>query len=56
MSEATFWSFLAGTGWVTTFFGTHYLFERKSFRLFLINGGYSIIALTLMGLILVLLK
>lgn len=46
-----FWGFLAGFGWVATFVGTHYLFERKSFRLFLINAGYSIVALTVMGII-----
>lgn len=45
------WGFLAGFGWVATFVGTHYLFERKSFRLFLINAGYSIVALTVMGVI-----
>jgi hypothetical protein len=46
------WGFLAGFGWVATFLGTHYLFERRSFRLFLINAGYSIVALTVMGMIL----
>jgi hypothetical protein len=46
-----FYGFLAGFGWVATFIGTHYLFERKSFKLFLINAGYSIVALTVMGLI-----
>jgi hypothetical protein len=46
------WGFLAGFGWVATFVGTHYLFERKSFILFLINAGYSIVALTVMGIIL----
>jgi len=45
------WGFLAGAGWVATFVGTHYLFERKSFTLFLINAGYSIVALTIMGVI-----
>ena len=45
------WGFLAGFGWVATFIGTHYLFERKSFILFLINAGYSIVALTVMGVI-----
>jgi hypothetical protein len=45
------WGFLAGFGWVATFVGTHYLFERKSFTLFLINAGYSIVALTIMGVI-----
>ena len=46
------WGFAAGFGWVATFVGTHYLFERKSFTLFLINAGYSIVSLTLMGVIL----
>ena len=46
------WGFAAGFGWVATFVGTHYLFERKSFRLFLINAGYSVVALTVMGVIL----
>jgi drug/metabolite transporter (DMT)-like permease len=46
-----FYGFLAGFGWVATFVGTHYLFERKSFTLFLINAGYSVVALTVMGLI-----
>ncbi|HEY9044399.1 MAG TPA: DUF1761 domain-containing protein [Ohtaekwangia sp.] len=45
------WGFLAGFGWVATFIGTHYLFERRSFKLFLINAGYSIVALTVMGVI-----
>ena len=46
------WGFLAGIGWVATFVGMHYLFERKSFKLFLINAGYSVVALTIMGIIL----
>jgi hypothetical protein len=46
------WGFLAGFGWVATFVGTHYLFERRSLKLFLINAGYSIVSLTLMGVIL----
>lgn len=46
------WGFAAGFGWVATFVGTHYLFERKSFTLFLINAGYSVVALTIMGVIL----
>lgn len=46
-----FYGFLAGFGWVAMFIGTHYLFERKSMKLFLINAGYSVVALTIMGLI-----
>ena len=45
------WGFLAGFGWVATFIGTHYLFERRSLKLFLINSGYSIVSLTIMGII-----
>ncbi len=48
------WGFAAGFGWVATFVGTHYLFERKSFKLFLINAGYSVVALMIMGVIIVL--
>lgn len=50
------WGFLAGFGWVATFVGTHYLFERRSFKLFLINAGYSVVALTIMGVILAIWK
>ena len=52
ISSGAFYGFLAGFGWVATFVGTHYLFEKKSLTLFLINAGYSIVALTVMGLIL----
>ncbi len=51
MSMGGFYGFLAGFGWVATFVGTHYLFERRSFTLFLINAGYSVVSLTMMGLI-----
>ena len=47
------YGFAAGFGWVATFVGTHYLFERRSFKLFLINAGYSVVALTVMGIIIV---
>jgi hypothetical protein len=43
--------FLAGFGWVFTFMGVSYLFERKSLALFLINAGYSVVSLTIMGLV-----
>jgi hypothetical protein len=46
------WGFAAGFGWVATFVGMHYLFERRSFAAFLINAGYSVVALTVMGVIL----
>ena len=42
----------AGIGWVAASFGIVYLFERKSLRLFAINGGYLSVAFLVMGLIL----
>jgi len=53
VSMGAAYGFAAGFGWVATFVGTHYLFERKSFKLFLINAGYSVVALTIMGVIIV---
>lgn len=44
----------AGLFWVSSSFGINYLFERKSLRLFLINGGYHTLQFTLIGLILAL--
>ncbi|MBE0674655.1 MAG: DUF1761 domain-containing protein [Bacteroidales bacterium] len=42
---------MAGIGWVMTSVGMHYLFEHRSFALFMINSMYSVVSLTLMGLI-----
>jgi hypothetical protein len=42
----------AGACWVTTSFGSTYLFEHRPMSLFLINGGYRTIQFTLIGLIL----
>jgi hypothetical protein len=42
----------AGIGWVAASLGIVYLFERKSFRLFAINGGYLAVAFLVMGVIL----
>ncbi|MBX7126384.1 MAG: DUF1761 domain-containing protein [Cyclobacteriaceae bacterium] len=46
------WGFLAGFGWVATFLGVIYLFERRPLGHFLINALYCILALTIMGAIL----
>lgn len=46
--------FSAGLCWVTASFGINYLFERKSLKLFLINGGYHTLQFTVIGLILAL--
>ena len=43
--------FMAGFGWVFTFIGIIYLFERRSLAHFLINALYSVVSLTLMGFI-----
>ncbi|RYD90319.1 MAG: DUF1761 domain-containing protein [Sphingobacteriales bacterium] len=42
--------FLAGV-WTFSAIAIHSLFELKSWRLIFINGGYSVVALTLMGAI-----
>jgi hypothetical protein len=44
--------FMAGLGWVFTFMGIIYLFESRTLAHFLINAGYSVISLTIMGFIL----
>ena len=43
---------MAGIFWVGTSFGINYLFERKSFRLFLINAGYHTCQYALIGAVL----
>ncbi|HVN57945.1 MAG TPA: DUF1761 domain-containing protein [Bacteroidales bacterium] len=43
--------FHAGLGFGMTFLGVIYLFERRSLALYLINGFYTLLSLTLMGLI-----
>lgn len=43
--------FLAGFGWVALSIGVLYFFERRSFKLFLVNAGYFIVAFVIMGLI-----
>jgi hypothetical protein len=42
----------AGLCWVAGSFGINYLFEQRSLRLFLINGGYHTLQYTLIGLVL----
>jgi hypothetical protein len=41
--------FSAGLFWVAASFGINYLFERRSFKLFLINGGYHTLQFTVIG-------
>jgi hypothetical protein len=44
--------FSAGLCWVAASLGINYLFERKSLKLWLINGGYHTLQFTAMGAIL----
>lgn len=43
---------LAGLGWAAMAIGTIYIFERKSFRLWLIHAGYITVQFVAMGAIL----
>lgn len=43
---------LAGLGWASMALGTIYIFERKSFRLWLIHAGYITLQFVVMGAIL----
>ena len=43
--------FAAGFGWVALGFGVVALFERRSFKYVLINGGYMTVAFVVMGAI-----
>ena len=54
--EASFFmAFHSGVGiglfWIATSFGVNYLFEQRSFKLWLINAGYHSLQFTLYGLI-----
>jgi hypothetical protein len=44
--------FSAGLCWVAASFGINYLFEHRSLKLFLINGGYHTVQFTMIGLVL----
>ncbi len=46
------YGFLTGFGWVFFVLAVNSLFERKSWKYILIDGGYWVVAFTLMGLIL----
>lgn len=52
VGTATAYGACAGIFWVAASFGINYLFERKPFGLFLVNGGYHALQFTLFGFIL----
>ncbi len=41
----------AGFGWVALALGVNYMFEGKSFKLWLINAGYNTVVFAVMGVI-----
>lgn len=52
MAAGAFYGFLTGFGWVSLAIAVNALYEQKSWKYMLINGGYWTIVFTLMGLIL----
>lgn len=44
--------FAAGLFWVATSFGVNYLFEQRSLKLWLINGGFNVVTFTVIGAVL----
>lgn len=51
IAMGTFYGFLTGAGWILPAFAISNLFEQKTWKLTLIHGGYWVVVLTLMGLI-----
>lgn len=52
MAAGLFYGFLTGFGWVSLALAVNSLYERKSWKYMIINGGYWTIVFTLAGLIL----
>lgn len=48
-SDGLLYGFYTGLFWVSAALGVLYLFERKSFTFWLINGGYNILVFTVIG-------
>lgn len=51
VAQATAAGAAAGVAWVAASFGINYLFEHRSFKLWLVNGGYHIVQFTAFGAI-----
>lgn len=49
--DTLIFALVVGVGWVATSFATGYLFERRSFTLWLINAGYNVALFLAFGLI-----
>lgn len=54
IADGILYGFSAGLCWVASSFGMNYLFARRSFKLFAIDGGYHTLQFTLIGAILAL--
>lgn len=50
--SGAFYGFLTGFGWIFFALAVNSLYEQKSWKYILINGGYWTVSLTVMGLIL----
>lgn len=50
--SGAFYGFLTGFGWIFFAVAVHSLFERRSWKYILINGGYWAVSFTIMGVIL----
>ena len=51
LASGLHWGLIVGLGWVSTSFATNYLFERRSFKLWLVNAGYNVVLFTVMGVV-----
>lgn len=51
VGQATAAGACAGIAWVAAAFGINYLFEHRSLRLWLVNGGYHALQFTVFGAI-----
>lgn len=52
LTMGAFYGFLTGFGWVALALAVNSLYEHKSWKYMVINGGYWSVAFTVMGLIL----
>ncbi|MDX1442670.1 MAG: DUF1761 domain-containing protein [Gammaproteobacteria bacterium] len=52
LQEGLLYGFMAGLFWVAASFGINYLFEQRSLKLWLVNGGYHTLQFTVYGAIL----
>jgi hypothetical protein len=49
LTDGLLYGFFTGLFWVSAALGVLYLFERRSFLLWLINAGYNVVTFTVIG-------